>query len=412
MRQLRQFGLAGLLAMVALLTPGGGPAQAATAGAAASTIFVDDPRDGIQCPGALSLLDLTTQRPFPIVSGQTLTFCSGTYSGPLLIQGVDKVRITGKVDPILGAPRIVPLPGSTFPDLITIQDSTNVTVSGLILDGSIAGSATTAWGQLNPNGIHIFNSSATVSGNLITRIRTNNAADNSGVGIAAVGNLTAPLKLTITGNIIFDFDKSGIAISDQSGNYELTIKGNRIEDLSTTSNPVGIALDHVTKGTIATNTLVGSFDYRNGMCVSCIGINLSQTQNIKVTGNKIQGQSLGIFADSANLALTNNTISGNLIVGSQLGIRVAGFGDGVANGISGNKITGNTLVNYAQSPGAQAIENDAPNTSVQGRFGNNVITGNTMLGYGPMSQALAFINAPLVGFKVSGNKVGIPLKIY
>ncbi len=58
-----------------------GPARAT------STIFIDDSRDGVQCPGARDLVDLSTLNPFPIANGQTLTLCSGEYTGTLFIEG-------------------------------------------------------------------------------------------------------------------------------------------------------------------------------------------------------------------------------------------------------------------------------------------------------------------------------------
>lgn len=128
--------------------------------------------------------------PFPVKDGQTITFCSGEYSGTLGIDGAHNVTITGVVDPMLGPPRIIPASlagslGSVLPDIVSVKNSNNVTISNLSLDGAPKGSTTADWNPAltDVNGIHVVNSSVTITDNAISRIHPQTPKTQGGTGI-------------------------------------------------------------------------------------------------------------------------------------------------------------------------------------------------------------------------------------
>lgn len=410
-----------------------GSASAAAPAKAAKTIFIDDSRDGVQCPGALDEANLYLESPFPVQSGQTITFCSGEYYGTLFIDGLTNVKVTGKADPILGMPRIIPAkdPGSlgtVFPDLISITDSSNITVSGLILDGGFKGQTDTNWNTAvhTMSGIHVTNSSVTVSNNIISRIRPSSTAPE-GTSILADGDPASLKKLKILHNIISDFNWTAIKIDGAF--YQPAITRNMLLFTRTpsSSGSTGISLTGMTSGTVSANALSTIQTYLSGS--GSLGIDLGKTQNMKVSANKIDGISTGIGVGNTNGVMAHNTISGNTIVGADIGIE-AGTVSGVLvhNTISRNTIlntrlgiqlltlspiepsisntviSGNKIMNYVQAETANGIfVSNFAATGVKG-FASTLIFGNTILGYGANTIVLHNLNEG--GVKIGRNKTG------
>jgi len=152
-------------------------------------IFIDDSRDGVQCPGARDIVDLFTMNPFPVKDGQTITFCSGEYNGTLGIDGAHNVTITGVVDPTLGPgahhpgavagePRQRP-PGHCEHQELDQRDDQQPQL-GRRAQGSITANWTPA--STDMNGIHVVNSSVTITDNAIWRIHPQRPKPKGGTG--------------------------------------------------------------------------------------------------------------------------------------------------------------------------------------------------------------------------------------
>jgi len=118
------------------------------------------------------------------------------------------VTITGKVD--LGPPRIIPASlagslGSVLPDIVSVKNSTNVTISNLSLDGAPKGSTTANWNPAltDVNGIHVVNSSVTITDNAISRIHPQTPKTQGGTGILVEGTASGVQTINITDNTIY-----------------------------------------------------------------------------------------------------------------------------------------------------------------------------------------------------------------
>lgn len=381
-----------------------GPARAT------STIFIDDSRDGVQCPGARDLVDLSTLNPFPIENGQTLTFCSGEYTGTLFIEGVRNVTITGKADPTLGPPRIIPIRspnslGTVLPDLISVKNSTNVTISNLSLDGAPKGSTTTNWNPavVDANGIHVVNSSVSISDNTISRIRPQTPNMQGGSAIRVDGAAQGAQQITITNNTLFDFNESGIRVESTQARYQPTITGNVIWNAFNATSTAGVHLDFVATGTVSGNTISATWNYVDfPNCALCgIGIELGETQHVKVSSNDISNVEEGILVGTiGSRDVIDNTINGNTLIGVQTGIEL--FTGGPVT-VADNDISGNKVIKYDQRTAGTGVRifSFDPEESIR----NNTVSGNTVLGFGSDEGVTTFDTNP-AHFKVKGNKVG------
>ena len=145
----------------------------------------------------------------------------GSTPGRSFIDGARNVTITGKVDPALGPPRSSRSgrPTASAPScrtLISVKNSTNVTISNLSLDGAPKGSTTTNWNPavVDVNGIHVVNSS-------VTHQRQHDLAhppaDTEHAGRHAPSGSTAPHQGTLSrsrspNNTLFDFNESGVRV--------------------------------------------------------------------------------------------------------------------------------------------------------------------------------------------------------
>jgi hypothetical protein len=376
----------------------------------ASTIFIDDSRDGVQCPGAQDVVDLFTLSPFPIADGQTLVFCSGEYNGTLFIAGVRNVTITGKVDPVLGPPRIIPKRapgtlGTVFPDLISVQDSSNVTISDLSLDGAPRGSTTTNW---NPavtvmNGIHVVNSSVTISDDAISRIHPQTPNTEGGTGILVDGSGQGAQQITIADNTIYDFNESGITVDGVTARYQPTVTGNVIWTAFDGTTTTGVDLSNVATGTVSGNSIASTWNYvALPNCTICgTGVELGQTQHVKVSNNDISYVSEGILVGSNGSSdVVDNAISGNTILGVQRGIEL--FTGGPIR-VTDNAISSNRLTKFDQQTSGVGI--NVFSFDHRESISNNTISGNTVLGYGSPDVAVKSFDIDAAHFKIKGNKV-------
>ena len=374
------------------------------------TIFIDDSRDGVQCPGALDVVDLFTMNPFPVQDGQTITFCSGEYNGTLGIDGAHNVTITGMVDPMLGPPRIIPARlagslGSVLPDIVSVKNSTNVTIRNLSLDGAPKGSTTANWNPAltDVNGIHVVNSSVTITDNAISRIHPQTPKTQGGTGILVEGTASAVQAINITDNTIYDFNGAGVVVKGFAARFHPIITGNFIWSVFDGTMMAGVQLTDVSTGTVSGNSIAATFNYVDlPNCLLCgIGVELEQTQHVKVTNNDISYVFEGILVGTiGSRDVIDNTVTGNTILGAQQGIELF---TGGAIQVADNQINNNKVIKYDQQPsqGISMFSFDPAET-----IRNNTISGNTVLGYGPPDAAITTFDPDPAHFKIKSNKFG------
>lgn len=381
MRHSRRLSVGGLLIFVWMLAWGGGVAEAGPAQAAGFTI--DDPSDGVQCPGATALTDLST---LSILNGESITLCSGDYTGPLSIIGVTNVKITGKADKVLGQPHIAP-PADASGALVTIRNSKDVTISGLTIDGAQRYTNLIQWSTatINIEGVLIVDSSVTLSKNIITHMRSSVPGRQVGDGIDVLGTTTNPQTVTITGNTLFDFQGTGIYVSSSPTPYKVSITRNLlVTNTDNDSDLTGMKVLDTVGGLISGNTITGSYNY-GATSSCCLGINAEDTQGLKISGNKIAAMQYGILLSARHVVQDsiNNVISGNTIQEAGTGILAETISDSSSTAVpqlTGTRITGNKLLYHGFDTAGLGIDVERVGVG-GGQLVGNVISANTLTGY-------------------------------
>jgi nitrous oxidase accessory protein NosD len=358
----------------AVLALEAGSAQALEPELAGANLIVDD--DGQQCPTAgYSTIGEALNRVEP---GSTITVCAGTYAETLVIDSKPGLKLIGK-----DMPRIIPPRYYYAGSLISVWDSSNVVIQGLIVDGNYAFQP----GSTNMTGIWFHDSSGTISQNIISHMRRS-ALDTSpyGIGIRLSSNpRTSLFTVKILSNTITDFQYAGISVS---GNYKPIISRNLIQTISGPNDPSGILLDELAGGTISGNVITNNYGFEPGILNT--GIKLVNTSNVKVTSNTITGSRTGVYLQGALLTAEANSISGNQILDCGTGVLIDTSAGGRANN---NSIKGNKMIStlhYSLSTAGVRLD---------GAAAGNRITGNTIEGYfaGPVQDGGA-------NTVVSGNK--------
>lgn len=368
----------GALALMALL--GGAPAPAAAAGGATVYVGAYDPFT-CKTPTYLTLQQAIDATPQP----KTIFMCQDYGSDPVSITGKSNMKIVAK-----GNDWIMPTGSGFTGPLIHVQDSINVTIQGFFLDGDgelqAAGSA---------YGIYYENSSGTITGNHVLRIREEPLADSPSldayIGIIARGN--AGQKVTISSNTVADYESIGIYAG---GNLNAQITKNLVTGHTVAgalSMPQGILLDHVTAGKVSGNKIQNDTYYGNANY--SVGIQVYASSHITVSANKITGVYTGVMVfadgDAATPDPANfNTISGNTVTDMGNGIWVEAGDTNTVSSVSPhadtNKIAGNTITSNDLFPmfgigvfETQDANDDGSNIFAFAEF--NSISGNKLYGF-------------------------------
>lgn len=278
--------------------------------------------------------------------GDTVKVCPGTYAEqviigiPLTLRGVT----SGTVQTVLIEPPSSVLSGPIAAQLL-IENATGVAISDLVIDGT--GAICTHDGTLSGAvyGIGLYNASATISNSVIRNVNNNVSASCLGRAVAAFNYS----NLVFKGNIIHD---SGYGISTSYSTA--TITGNAIStsnyaiNVGLTTGPINVSSNTIQLGVNfqqGGNGVEGIGVYQAPAAVSnntivtppsamAIGIDIEESQNAGVTGNKITGAWSGIsLTNSTTSAVKGNTVN----TSGWVALRVSEANPG------GNTVTGNIV---------------------------------------------------------------------
>lgn len=371
--------IVGALCAAALLGP------ALPAQAAGVNLLVDD--DGAQCPTAtFTSISAAVGTVLPGTGG-TITVCAGTYAETVSISGKANLKLIAR------GPAVVIPPAAGFTGAIfDVSGSTNVTIQGFVVDG-FDRISTSGF----PVGISYSDSSGTITGNTVTRLRDAPVGTSTtGHGIYAYGTPGGtPFSVKITNNTITDFQGYGIYLVR---NVKATVSKNAITMLATGGNfPAGIMLITVpVPSTVSGNIIEGNVTYAPGS--ARYGIYLHESQHITVSGNTIRSVANGIDLYNACSAMATwaNKIMNNRITDSGQGIDLFGIGP-CLDGMLDNIVKGNTIVRpwYSATRGVSLVG---------GAFTtHNTVSGNTFQGFATDPTMALFDGGS--GTILSGNKI-------
>lgn len=311
--------IASAVVMVVVAVTAGGAAGTAFAGG--STVYVDNTG---HCRNAVP----TISQAVTLLAGGPgrIIVCAGTYPEAVLITAAHDITLVGRP----GATLVPPSAGYAGA-LVSIGDSTNITVQSLTFDGTSG---------LGSGAIGIF--MVRTSGKITRNTFTNWNGDTTQQGIVVVSTNPTPVVVTVTSNRFTNWGGKGIALY---GRVAATVSGNRLDTIQ--SGVTGIFASGVTGGRIVNNNL-SSTAFTTFMPNT--GIDLNGSSSMAITSNRLTHFNSAIVLDvtcaSSLLGVDSNTVRGNRIHETGLPINVMVTATSACSiHANNNVITGNQLVN-------------------------------------------------------------------
>jgi len=236
------------------------------------------------------------------------------------------------------------------------------------------------------------------------------ATYNSATGVRVLGNS----KLKIDNNTV-DYTINGIAIyGDNAGNLDPDVEVfyntvTYLQTVTTDYDEAAIFTAFGAKSKVDHNTVPNGLNgitlsYANGCTISN-----NTLSNITAHASGTNGQNMG-WAITADNTSSNNTISGNTVTSSELGIWVSNGSNN--NTITGNTITGNLIgiqvdksSSGAAPTGLQFHGNKISDNSVKGFVNNTTVTADATCNWWGTENAYS------INEMVSGNVQFLPFLV-
>jgi cytoskeletal protein CcmA (bactofilin family) len=304
-------------------------------------------------------------------STDTVHVGQGTYQEQVVVSGKNlDIEGAGTGSSIIESPDLLGHSftgnGNPYKAIVSIEDGSNVTLSGFTIDGRGQGNANNRF-----TGVGIHNASATLDGLDIEHIRDGGVSGTldgvqGGTGVEGFNDDGVARTVTLENSTIADFQKNAVAFL--GGDLTAVVDTNTITGAGNTTLIAqnGVEFFGLNGGTVTgsiTNNTISGFSYGQNTTVAT-GILLSGASGTNVEGNTLTGTGgtggYGIYSDTSdNVSITDNSVSD-----FEEGIVVTS-GDNV--GISGGSIANSTVAGLDVDPSVTGL-------SVSGvDFSNNAI---------------------------------------
>jgi len=316
-------------------------------------------------------------------SGDTIRICPGVYveqvsidksltltaeSGAILMPSSLQANSTSLYD------------GSPLAVALLVTNTTGVTISGLIVDGT--NNAISECPPPDLFGIAFQNASGTIAHSTVRNFKLtaayNGCQSGTGILVQSGGGLSS--KVTIETSSIHDFQKNGIT-ADEVGT-SVVINSNTVTGVGPTTGAAqnGIQIGYGATGSITNNTVTNNVWSPCTAVATCTAfatnILVYQSDNITLTNNVVSVSQVGIFVAANNATLTGNRSSANSVF------------DGIHFEGTSNSVKSSTVVNSSES-----------GIYVDGN--NNTIQNNTIIEAG----VGILVTTGSTGYLISGNSI-------
>ena len=288
----------------------------AQSGPATSPILVDD--DNVQCPTAtFSKIQPAIDAASP---GETIRVCGGRYHEQLTID--KSITLAADNEVILSPTGMTAnATGLTQSDQIAagilVKNAASVVVTGFRIDGSENGI-----NECGPRlvGVLFQNASGRAEHNAVRHFRLSSSLDGcqSGNAIEVETSDGAQSNVTILNNSVDDYQKNGITANETGS--AVTISDNVVIGIGPTNGAAqnGIQVGFGASGLIANNNV------SNNVWAPCVslaqcatdatGILIFQSNGVRVDGNTIGTNQIGIFSGGDNTHISFNHVANSLVL--------------------------------------------------------------------------------------------------
>jgi hypothetical protein len=247
-------------------------------------------------------------------AGDEIVVCNGVYAEQLSIsKALDIEADTGAVlVPAAIQQNAMSLAtGDGIAAAVLVSDTTNVTISGLTVDGINNGIAECAPRLI---GVYFQNSSGSLQHAAIRNFKLSASlnACQSGTGVFVESGSGQSSDVEIADCSIHDFQKNGITANESGTNVR--IHDNVVTGLGPTNGAAqnGIQIGFTAAGTIRANTVT------NNVWAPCTAVETCETvatnilvtgsDNVRVADNTVGISQVGIFVDGNDAEIRNNKV--------------------------------------------------------------------------------------------------------
>lgn len=311
--------------------------------------------------------------------GSIIKVCPGTYPEQVVI--AEDLTLEGIASPAGDAAVILPPAtglvantvdvdtGKPIAAQLLVQNAGPVSISNLTVDGT--GNAITGCSP-DLQGILFQNATGTVKHVAVRNQIPNGIPNGCQIGESIYVQTAAGHSSTVTveNSSVHNYNKNGITGNDLNTNLILTL--NYVQGAGVVPVPGaaqnGIQLGYGATGTIKANTVIDNIygDPTVAASADILLYDAAENSNVTISRNTVGNSQLPIalYTDTAGVG-DGVSVTGNKVFG-------ASTYDGIDVCTNGNTVTGNTIVNSAES----GVHLDAACGST-GQ--NNTVTGNTIL---------------------------------
>ena len=323
------------------------------------------------------------------VNGDTILIAAGTYREQVTVDGKDlTIHGAGEGQTIIESPDAAALvesyheSNSGLPyrySVVTVKDNSDVTLTGVTVDGRDQGNISSAPGAYNFAGVYVINSDADIDGIAVTNVRelqggvTSGNQRNHAVIVTgydqAHGGAAAGYHVEIENSTISNFQKTGIFAN--GGGLTVDIHDNDIVGTQTafqTQNGMQIGTSGAfagTTGTIHDNTITD------------IGFNDPTTTNPSTGG----ATGILVYHGSSGLEIADNDVSGYAPFSTNPNYANNGI---VFTDSDGGNVHGNTISGFDNAIGDQDVFGGAQ-TTVLTHSDNTFVNDATNIALAPFA---------------------------
>ena len=303
--------------------------------------------------------------------GSTVSVGAGDYTEQLDINKNLTLRAVGIVT--LHSPDVLATKFTTTGDdkpIIFISGADNVTLDGFVINGDGKGNTNSRF-----IGIAYYNAGGVVSNNTILGITdTPLSSDQQGVGILVLNADAVARSITITGNDVSEYQKTGIEVLGSG--LTATISDNTVAGSGTTSLTAqnGIEVGNGATGIVTGNEVSGNDFSGSGYTATGI-LEIGPTTGLTISNNYLHENQANLYLYEGN----NITVTGNILAGGTWGVVASsGITGNLTATLVHNTITANTLGVYVDNPNVVFHQNNILGNTTGLWFNDTKSTGGTV----------------------------------